>query len=338
MSHTSVKTDTGQILTLREWRGVDLYRDPTSLEPDVLSRSENVDFQRGPANRRRGALKIAQFSAQASQGASRTFGTDAKYATFTPPLIPAGGFAYYLHFTLVWPAAGKTAYVLASLKAGAAYNVLAVSSNDAGVLTVKWTDSAAAAHSLTTAAVANGTDVHLFVIYDAFAGAYTAYVNGAVSGTPPTGLATTLKPAQDAGVVWTFGVLKETSGAVTADSHFDGEVDGFTLFTLRGMRPSVGDTTLKETLRRWSVNTWPTPQQDNVLAHFDMDEASGTVMYDRSRQKNHGAYVGSPTVTAAVAQLSAPCNFIGRIIRPTGAYNFVGSFGNLYYQKIGGVS
>jgi hypothetical protein len=69
-----------------------------------------------------------------------------------------------------------------------------------------------------------------------------------------------------------------------------------------------------------------------------MDEASGTVMYDRSRNKNHGTYVGTPTVSAPVAQLSAPVHHIGRIVRPDGTWNQVGAWGSLFYQQVGGVA
>ena len=327
----------------RDWKffpinlsgGVDLFTDASKLDPSVCSRVENVESQRGPMNRRAGAAKIARLASPAAQGASHTFGTDAKYATFTPPLIPAGGHAIVRHFVATRPAAGKTAWITGARPAGQTYHVYSITLSETGVITIQWTDVAGTSHSIACAAVAADAVVHLFAVYDAVAGTYTAYVNGTSSGTPLTGLASTLMPKQDAGVVWTSGVLKQTGQAVTADTHFDGADDGLTLFTLRGKAATAG---LTELLRRNSARAWPSPFMDFVLAHYDMDEASGTVMYDRSDRKNHGTYTGGPSVTSPVALLSAPCNMIERIDVPSGRWNLAGSFGSLFYQAIGGLA
>lgn len=325
----------GEDLPLKPVGGVDYFLDPAALDPSILSRSEDLYLQKGTLDRRLGAAKIAQLASPASQGASHTFGTDAKYATFTPPLVPAGGWAAVWHFVATRPASGKTAYVMGSIPTGQTFNVLAVTVSDAGVITVTWRDSAGNDRSVACTAVADGTAVHLLAIFDAVAGTFTVYVNGASSGTPLTGLASTLTPDQTAGVAWTFGVKKITGSAVTPDTHFDGAHDGMTLWTLRGKKASV---TLAETLRRHSARAWPSPFMDNVLCHFDMDEASGTVMTDRSNRLNHGTYVGTPTVTAPVALLSAPVHIIDRVEVPQGRFNVVAAFGQLFYEAIGGLA
>jgi len=177
-------------------------------------------------------------------------------------------------------------------------------------------------------------DSHLLAVYDAVAGTFTCYLNGAVSGTPITGLSSALQPVQTAGVVWTFGVEKETSAAVTANSAFPEKIDGMTIFTLRGSRPASGTYTLAALLKKHSARAWPNPRMDSVLAHYDMDEASGTTMYDRSDNKNHGTYVGTPSITAAVALTSMPTNHIGTAGLGSGTqYNVVGNFGRLFYER-----
>ena len=327
----NVREDSGQVLSLRPIGagGVDLFTDASALDPSVLSRAENITLAKGTADRRKGALKLTKFQ---TAGASRTFGTDAKYATFTPPLIPAGGFAFYRHFVATRPAGGNTAYVMGSRPTGQTFHVILITLSDAGVITVTWRDSGGNDRTVATSAVTDGSTVHLFAIYDAVAGTFTVYVNGASSGTPLTGLDSTLKPVQTTGVVWTFAVHKQTAAAVTANTHFDGVDDGFTLFTLRGTRPASGTTTLAETLRRHSARTFPTPQADYVLAHYDNDEASGTVMYDHSKYKNHGTYAGGPSVTFDVALLSVPTNLITRYGHPNGEVNVVVSAGDAFYE------
>lgn len=202
-------------------------------------------------------------------------------------------------------------------------------------ITVEWRDSDGGTHTVQCDNVADGTTVHLEAIFDSVAGTFTVYVNGAVSGTALTGLSSLLKPVQTAGVVWTFGVEKETGQAVTANTNADGAIDALTIFSLAGMRAAQGTVTPVETLRRHSARAWPNPAMPGVLAHYDLDEPSGTVMYDRSAQKNHGTYVGTPTVSSPVSLLSAPCNYVGFIDVPDGAWNLTAHFGRLFLERMG---
>lgn len=335
---TPTKTDTGQILTLREWRGVDLWHRPTALPPNVLSRSENTDFQRGEAERRAGAVKVAQLAVQGTNGASRTFGADTKYAKVSANsalLIPIGGFFALWHFVATRGA--STGWLFSSRQTGQTYGVLWAWLTTGGLLEVfvRWTNNSTT--TLTTAALADGSTQHAFLIYDDVLGTLKLYLNGDVAASETPGAS--LQPNQTAGIDWYFGVeWNPSTPGVSANTHFDGRFDGFTLGTLRGLRPASGDVTFQETARRLSACVWPTPQMDCILAHYDMDEASGTVMYDRSNRKNHGVYVGGPSVSLPVAQLSAPCHHIGRIVRADGTFNQVGSWGSLFYQPVGGLA
>jgi hypothetical protein len=339
MGFEPVKSDTGNILTLREWHGVDLFLDATALPPDVLSRSENIDLQRGPAARRAGAVKVARLAVQGTNGASRLF-TDTAYgkvAANSALLIPKGGFFVMTHFIAVRGAG--TTFINSNRQPSQTYGVVWFTLSSAGVFkaNVRWASGSTTI--LTTAALTNSSTQHALLVYDDVLGTLTLYLNGVVAATDTPGAG--LQPAQTAAIDWYFGVEWNPSAgpaAVTAGSAFLGDIDGFALGTLRGLRPSSGSTTFVEKLRRWSVDVWPTPQADFILAHYDFDEASGTTIYDRSRRKNHGTYVGAPAVSTPVAQLSAPVHHIGRIVRPDGTFNLVGCWGSLLYQTIGGVA
>lgn len=313
--------------------GVDLFTEEGQLSDFALRQGDRVRSESGALVRAPGSKRLAVLT---NSTASRTFGTTAKYATFTPSLIPTGGFAIHLHLTpysLEVPV-GDTGYVVGSRPSGVAYHVFKVTNTDSGGVAVSWRTSAGATHSITLTGV-TATDSHLLAVYDAVAGTFTCYLNGAVSGTPITGLASTLQPVQTAGVVWTFGVEKETGSAVTANSSFPNKIDGMTIFTLRGIDPTAGSPSLLDTLRKHNYRAWPSPAMPMVLAHYDMDEASGTTMYDRSRYKNHGTYVGTPTVSAPVA-LSFPVgNYAGTFQSATGSRtNLFAAGGALFSQVV----
>lgn len=313
--------------------GVDLFTEEGQLSDFALRQGDRVRSESGALVRAPGSKRLAVLT---NSTASRTFGTDAKYATFTPSLIPTGGFVIGVHFTATRAESplGNTYYVVGSRPNGQTFHVFKITNADNGDVVVSWRTSGGATHSITVT-VTDLLACHLIAVYDAVAGTFTCYLNGVSSGTPITGLASTLQPVQTAGVVWTFGVEKETSVAVTAGSAFPNAIDGMTIFTLRGVNPSSGDPSLLDTLKKHTFRAWPNPAMPMVLAHYDMDEASGTTMYDRSRYKNHGTYVGTPSVTAAVA-LSFPVgNYAGTFQTATGSRtNLFAAGGALFSQVV----
>lgn len=314
--------------------GVDLFTEEGQLSDFALRQGDRVRSESGALVRAPGSKRLAVLT---NSTASRTFNSDAKYATFTPSLIPTGGFAIEVHFTAQFAEvpSGAIGWVVGARPNGQTYHVFKVTNQDNGTVVVSWRTSGGATHSITISGVANGTACHLLAVYDAVAGTFTCYLNGVSSGTPITGLASTLQPVQTAGVVWTFGVEKETGVGVTAGSAFPNAIDGMTIFTLRGVNPSSGDPSLLDTLKKHQFRAWPNPAMPMVLAHYDMDEASGTTMYDRSRYKNHGTYVGGPSVTAPVA-LSFPVgNYAGTFQTATGSRtNLFAAGGALFSQVV----
>lgn len=321
-------------------KGLDLDTRDGLLAPSAMRRLEHFRIDSGALVRRPGSVRIAQAT---NNTGSMTFGATTKYATIpastssgaTPTLIPAGGWALRASFVATRPSGGNTAWLLSSRPAAQTYHVLKVTLSDAGVVTVGWRDNGSTDRSVATSAITNGATVHLLALFDPVAGTFTVYVDGTSSGTPLTGLSSSIYPINTASVVWAVGVEKETSAAVTANTQFAGAIDALTLFSLRGTRPSSGTPTLTDTLRRHSFREWPNPQADAVLFHYGMNETSGAVMYDRSRHKNHGTYVGTPTPSAAVA-LSRPVgNYIGTFNAASGKRtNLYAAGGSLYYETV----
>lgn len=325
--------DSGRVFTLGDADhpfgegGVDLSANAATLSPSYLARSENADLTDDVVARRNGAKKT--YKASDATG-SKTFGTTAKYALIPAAsqlLIPAGGFAFVGHFVpyaLEVPL-GDTSYIVGARPSGQSYHVFKVTNTDSGTVVVSWRTSAGATHSITLTGV-TAIDSHLVAYYDAAAGTFTCYLNGAVSGTPITGLASTLQPAQDSGVAWTFGVEKETGSAVTANTAFPNACDDFVLF--RNPPPVA-------MLLKHSARGWPNPMDDRVLFHYSFDGSSTTVLTDHSWFKNHATLAGTPSNTAAVALSSMNSNHIGSIGRPDGSrVNLFGSHGRLFYEPL----
>jgi len=165
-------------------------------------------------------------------------------------------------------------------------------------------------------------------------GTFTLYVDGAVSGTPVSGLAADTQPIQSAATDWYFGVEWDPSTpGVTAGTHFDGELDGWMLMALRGQRISEGNPTMLSVLLDHSFAQWPLPQDPRVLACYDFDDGAGAVAKDRSRFRNDMTLVGSPTWAAGTAYRAANGNLLKVVQRPSDErLNLFGSAGDLYYE------
>ena len=324
--------DSGEVLTLGTPEhplfegGAEYSLHASSLSPAYSPRIENGDLTNGVVSRRTGAKKI--YKASDATG-SKTFGATTKYALLTAAtqlLLPQGGWAALLHFTAVRPSAGNTGYIWSSRPTAVAYHIILVTISDAGVVTVTWRDTGGSTRTVATSAISANAVTHLLAYYDASAGTFTVYVNGASSGTPLTGLASTLQPAQDASVAWAFGVEKQTGAAVTANTNFDGACDDFVLF--RNPPPVA-------MLLKHSGRGWPNPGDDRVVFHYSFDGSSTTSLTDHSWFKNHATLVGTPTNTGAVAMSSMNCNYLGSIGRPDGSkVNLYGSHGRLFYESM----
>lgn len=317
--------------------GIDVTTDATQLPATALADGYNIDLSRGVVARRLGARKLGALSGSSG---SKTFGADTKYATLataTQLLIPQGGFLARVSFVASRPAAGRTAYVVSSRPAAVAWHVFSITLSDAGVVVVTWRDSGGNTRTVTCAALTDAAIANLLAIYDAPAGTFTVYINGAASGTPLTGLASTLKPDQTA-TDWVFGVEKQTGAAVTANSFLPGAIDGFMLQSLVGIRPSEGSPSFTDVRRKHSLRQWPAPDEAGVLAFCDFDNSSLTVLYDASDWKTNGTMTGTPSNTGAVPYASVPGNAALTVQNPSGRVtNLVAAGGAMSYETIRGV-
>ena len=321
------------------WGGLDEFTNAHMLDENRLRKAKNVRLEDRSVKRRDGSRKLV---ATTDRGASITFGTDAKYAsvpTAAQLLLPAGGFAVRMSFKVVWPGASDTGYLVSSRITGQAYHVFSVTMSDAGVLIVAWTKASDnSLVSITTSALTANSDQHLLAVFDAPAGTFTLYLNGVSVGTPVTGIAVTEKPHQAADD-WYFGVHWNPSAgpaAAVADTHYAGLMDGFTLLTLTGTRPSSGSPTLNNELIRQSLQQWPLPQSRMVVASYDFNEATGTTLIDHSRFKNDGTLAGTPTLGGTAVAL--PCvagQHVGHFEKADGKRtNLVATAGTLYYETV----
>lgn len=317
-------------------KGLDLASNPATLPQGFLALSENLRLEANDASSRPGAKKVARI---VTAGASKTFGADTSYATIpaaTQLVLGAGGWALRWSGTAVRPSAGQTGFILGSRPASVAYHILSVTISDAGVITVAWRDSGGTTRTVTTTAQTSGGLVHLLAVYDAPAGTFTVYINGAASGTPLTGLSSSLGFATNS-TDWIMGVEKQTGAAVTANTHFDGAYDSLTLFALVGTRPSEvrGDRSIVTTLVEFSRQQWPNPTQDMVIFNYDMDGTSLTTLTDSSWFKNDATVTGTITDTTEAAYLAAPCCAIGQHEDVDGAlWNVVEQGGVFAYEKV----
>lgn len=315
--------------------GLDLFTHSTQLTPFHLRRSENVELADGTITRRDGFLKLVRLT---DPGGSLVYGTG-KYGAIPAAAqlqLPAGGFAFRVSFTAVRPSAGNTAFILASRVNAQSYHVMSLTLSDAGVLTASWTKASdSSSVSIASSAIQASAATDVLTIFDAVSGTFTLYVNGASSGTPVTGIATTEKPIAGAGTAWHLGNhYNPAVPGLVANTFFDGKVHAPTLFTLRGLRPASGTTSLVTALRRYSSVVWPNPEMDAVVFHYDM---VGGTLTDRSRFKNTGTNNGSPTTDTAVAKSLYPGNYVGHFTTPTGKRtNLVAAGGRLYYEVVRG--
>ncbi len=312
--------------------GLNTFLDATMVAPSGLVRAENIRGGRLSLDRRGGALKLTRGT---DTTGSLTFGATTKYVTVPAAsqlAIPSGGWAFLLHFTATRPGSGNTGWLLSTRPSGVAWHVLSVTISDAGAVTVAWRDNGGTSRSVTTAEITADAVTHLLAVYDAAAGTFTVYLNGVSSGTPLTGLASTLYPDATS-TDWVFGVEKPGGAAVTLNSQFSGAMNGATLLTLKGTRPSSGDTTLVSVLRKHSWRSWPAPEADGVLFHYDFDSIS--TFRDRSRFKNHGSFTGTPTLGSSVS-LATLCGNVAHLIQsPDGRRtNVVGVAGTTYYETV----
>jgi hypothetical protein len=318
--------------------GLDYHTSKALVSSEALVVGENIRLDSLALQRRKGSQKVYRAS---NPCGSFVFGTDAKYATIpaaTHLALPAGGHALMLHFTAVRPGAGNVGYILSSRVTGETYHAYVVTIDENGLVTVSWTaNSDELPVAVTTTALTDDGVMHLLAVHDAPAGTFTVYVNGVANGTPVTAIATNEKIIATAGTTaWHFGVhYSPATASVIADTHFDGAIDGAVLMSLVGTRPSSGTNTLLASLLRHSFKQWPAPQHPGVRFCYDFDEASTTVLTDRSRHKNVASMTGTPTSSGEVALATIPTHLIRTVQTPNGQItNVVGSYGRLFYEIV----
>ncbi len=319
--------------------GLDTETTPELVSERAFIVSQWIRLSSQAVARAKGGKKIAQGTDVAS---AWTFGSDSIYgkiAANTELLIGKGGFVVLFTGTAVRPASSKAAHYLATRVSGKAYGPFSITISDSGILTAAWRkDSDESEVSIaTTSAIAAGADFGGMFTYTPEEGGGTSrlYINGAEAGTAVTSIGADEQPMIDT-VDWYFGVeWNPSTPGVTADTHYDGVFDAFTLKSLAGTRASEGDPSLIETMRKWSRAQYPAPGDLSVLAFYDFSEGSGAVLTDRSRHKNDGTIVGAASSATKVAYAHSTVNHVGRFEANDGSLEnevFIG--GDLFTEQV----
>ena len=333
--------------------GLDLITTPTVVASRGVVVARNVVLFDG-IQRRAGFRKVAKLTDAGAAYGAKVFGSDTKYGYFTPPLIGAGGFAFWISCRAV--RSGGVDWLLDSAQEAAyARYVFRVAIDTTGFLqfVVMWSDGTIS--SIDSAVVSDGSEQHMLVVFNPKAGTLTMYLNGAVSGTPVTGLASTKKPWQSNAVPWYVGASYNTPVGIFANSAFSGAIDDIGCIALAGVDIEDADATLElprlsmlDELRRRNWQEWPCETSGMLLFHFGLDEpvteedySPGVgVMYDSSERAQHGVYVGTPTNTTRVARRSQNGQFMGTVRRAAvgdlrdGRLNLCVAGGTVYYERL----
>jgi len=319
--------------------GLDRRSTPEAIPEDAFATLEQARLDRSSIRRRDGAEKIEEFSHVTG---SITFGADSKYGKVTaaspnPLLLPVGSWAVRFSCVATRPSAGQTAYLWSNRVNGQTYGALWATLSDAGVLTASFRTAAGATVTATSGTISAGATVHGWLVFDAIAGTFTIYVNGASSGTPATGISATTQVLQTA-LDWYFGVEYDPAAVgVTANTHFDGALDAWMLKSFAGVRLTEGSPTLLSVLLANGYQEWPAPFDDTVRAYYDFNEGSGTTAKDRSRYKRHMTLTGGPSWTSALCPRSAHVNLIGQHKAADGERtNLVVAGGRAFYEIVRG--
>lgn len=309
--------------------GVDLITKDGSLVQTALRRADRVRIGDGGLTRALGPKRLKVFAPAAF---SRTFADVAKYGTIPAAAqlrLAYGGFG--VHFSITALRGGATGQILHGQDGADGTPPFDFSLSSAGVLTtaVNWDGGGSA--SVSSAVLTDASVQHGWFIHDAVLGTVTLYLNGSSVGTPVTGLGTGKRPLQTASMAWLVGAKKSAAAVVTLP--FMGKIDALQVQVFGGLQIASGNPSLLSTLLAHSLRQWPNPREPRVVAQYDFDEASGTVMKDRSRFANHGTYTGAPTASAAVAWSFPVGNLCSAFEGADGSRkNTFGSGGALFYE------
>lgn len=282
--------------------------------------ARNVDATRGVYARRLGPAKLAQLEDDRDDRGAKVFGAIGKYATFTPPAIPVGGFIGWWHFRATRDATYTGTLFDSAQAAGPTNRPVYSTLDNAGLykVTVTWSDGATSVIHVN--GLADGSEQHALLVFDAKAGTLTLYLNGDAAGNQITGLSATAKPWQGVATAWYLGVENNPGTGITANSSFKGAIDAIGFMSTAGVDITDEDLTgliprlsLLSVMRARTRIDWPNPADPGLLFHYGLDEdvTLTTVMYDSSDARRHGTYAGPPSNATRVAVRAMNGQYLG---------------------------
>lgn len=334
--------------------GLDLQTNPALLPLTKLRTARNISLVQDALERRKASVKTSVFADATDAYGAKTL-TDSKYARFTPPLFPEGGFALKYAFTAERPGAGL-AYVFSSWTAAAqTHGVVWSTISTTGVVVVKVEWEGGGVTTLTTPPITAGAEMSALLVYYPHAGTLTLYlarrdVQEDVV-VQATGLADDLRPRQDAGVTWYLGCSFKPGTGSDSGTGLGAAMGPFIGFAFRGAdllaggdgSGGVDDLSLLGELRQGAFQDWPNPASRMILFHYPMRESAvgdAVPMYDASKFQNDGAYVGTPATAAALVWGAMNGNVVMTVRKASigaasdASVNIVACGGAAYYSEI----
>lgn len=310
--------------------GVNVHADPVLLPGNTLAVGRNVVEVDG-VERRLGSTKIEEFDdsvdGNGAHGA-KVFGSDTKYADFTPPPVPLGSIFFLFHIHFILPVSGTRTIQSSWVDAGETERVVNMTISSAGLftITVEWDDNST---TVLEATVADTAEWHGLLVYDEKLSVLSLYANGDLVDSASAGGAThTFNQAASA--VWNLGLEVTPGTGPKADTYFTGHYDGWALFSFPGVDITEEDLTLDPPrrsllwqFRRGNWQDWPNADSNALIFLYTMDEEQTEepdttgegIMYDSSNRQNHGVYNGVPTSDDRVARRAQNGQFLGTVRR-----------------------
>ena len=306
---------------------------------DALVESDNQRMDDLTVSRRKGMARVTVLETHPDTNGSWTLGTDhTTFGTITAASqmqIPEGGFALHVACTAARPSSG-TAYLLnAPISAATLAGPVDITLATNGAFTFTWRKASdSSAVSITSATVADGSIASFLLHFDANAGTSRLYKDGDETGTAVTSITATEKIMQNS-VNWYAGARGNTTGTPETGTGFTGRMDSLYLMSFRGTKESAGDPSILDELRKIIFQEHPNPASGMMAFCYDLNEASGTTVTDRSRYKNNMTLAGSPSSTTACSYPAQNTNVVQIVQAANGKRSNVWARGgDLYYEIV----
>lgn len=331
--------------------GLDQNTEPVLVQTEALIVARNVTEVDG-VSRRLGSAKVFQADDVAGTYGAKSFADVAKYATFTPQVMPPGSWILKGHADMIRPLVGPGYLISSWIDDAKTGQAITMHLSATGTLTVVVEWDGGGSTTLSVANIPDSAEKHILLVYDWINGTLTLYFNGDEVDSDTPGIGKLLR--QTADLLWVFGVSFLPVGETAeADTSFDGAMDAFEMHSIVGFDITEEDLTLdpprrsflyEMRRRNWQDDT--NPESAMLMWSYGMDEEDVEhpdtpdegIMYDRSQRQNHGAYIGEVGNEPRIARRAQNGQHLGTVRRAAlgelrdGVANMAVIGGGVYYE------